>query len=988
MFSEYVKYQTRAKNTLCTFMMLLLSVTLLISGFAQISTAYAQIDLSQHKLIRAELQGISYQVTLNKTQVDKDGNEIQSDQTWLDGDGNAHLIASSTAAPGQKFSLWKSRCEISELKPIKNCIPDPLTDTQIFNHTVQNGNLQDVIPSNYEDAIFTTDKLGQINVEGLDTANYWYYFREEPPTKPYEFWQLHYLNAELMPDDSVCAELKVGQGCDYVVRDYWFKIQNIANNTGTVVDAYDIIMARDLIVSKKLINANGSALTDAQKDTLFDFSITYTEPNGLATSESFKLKHGESKTWHDLPPETTFIIKETVPGNITSTCENYEGKVLAKDDETSVECVNTVQQMSELQVSKEIWCLGQTSATEPCTLTAEQLAQEFEFEVHIFSDDPKNPYELTQTIKLKRGESKTYPNLKAGWKYTVEEKTFIGPDGTVYIPPKSIYSGTLTEGVLVVNFINKIFSGNEMGDITISKNVVSNRIEMTNHNKLYFFDICIGSGTTMSQFTDLSPLTLKSLLGENYTAKTVALDYSTIDAKWQLYGCGKLALKDGESISFVNLPVLTSPDGANSQVVSYSVDEYDYTDEYIYPNSDCNTQGFVIPGVVIDCENTQNYASISVTKQVINDSPEAIPVSAPSVFDIELQIGDKCSGVWVSQNDYNAQTEDSKKLCEIQYFSLSDGDIYKYIYVPVGAKWQVIEKPYDGFDTDITNAEGVFAVPTDADIINANGEVTVKNSYIKMPMVDLVVVVIFDDSACIWTCTPDLPSASKITVYDQKTMIGRYFMQMSAVHQTTLNECDKTMDNPLGYRCWLYTFHNIPKYMVSNTKAHIWEPAKYIIQQKELVSGSTPTSTKEHWNSHTTHHHSLPECVLDFSPHTDAPEHPECRFAIAPHADNRGNPYKAIIIDRYEEDLNSCDNPDYKASHLDECTAAPPTDKPQPAPNVPTNQPSASQVAQTGLGVGVIMVVLGLLALIWVCVDSAIFSRKRRVTNSVNSQRV
>jgi len=122
-------------------------------------------------------------------------------------------------------------------------------------------------------SIYTTDEFGKINVL-LTKGNY--YFQEITPSLGYTY------------------DEKNGEK----ITKYYFTVKG-KKDEEVVINAYNIHIDGSLLVSKNILNADGTNLTEEQLNTEFIFKITFSD-NGeykykINNGEELTLKSGETK---------------------------------------------------------------------------------------------------------------------------------------------------------------------------------------------------------------------------------------------------------------------------------------------------------------------------------------------------------------------------------------------------------------------------------------------------------------------------------------------------------------------------------------------------------------------------------------------------------------------------------------------------------------------------------------------------------------------
>ena len=162
----------------------------------------------------------------------------------------------------------------------------------------------------------------------------------------------------------------------------------------------------------------------------------------MGETEIFVLKHGESKTFSDLPVGTTYTITETdcTAQGYAATVREYTGQITGNET-IMLPFINVYQTPTEsgsLAVSKEV--VGDNAEPE----------KEFTFEVtfsdggtYSYSIDGGEPQELTSgsVLKLKAGQQAVFEGLPDDITYTVKETDTAG-----YLPAIEEISGKVVGG--------------------------------------------------------------------------------------------------------------------------------------------------------------------------------------------------------------------------------------------------------------------------------------------------------------------------------------------------------------------------------------------------------------------------------------------------------------------------------------------------------------------------------------------------------------
>ena len=147
-------------------------------------------------------------------------------------------------------------------------------------------------------AAYTTDQNGQIFVDGLASGEY--YFYETAPTDGYTY------------DTSDSQDVKR--------YDFTASSETSDENNTIHVTAYNKRLYGDLIISKTVENVDGSYLLEEQKNTQFEFTVTFSEDgtytysidsgDGQAISSGSKiyLTHGQTAVIKNLPVGLQYTI--------------------------------------------------------------------------------------------------------------------------------------------------------------------------------------------------------------------------------------------------------------------------------------------------------------------------------------------------------------------------------------------------------------------------------------------------------------------------------------------------------------------------------------------------------------------------------------------------------------------------------------------------------------------------------------------------------
>ena len=281
---------------------------------------------------------------------------------------------------------------------------------------------------------YLTDAGGKIEVM-LEPGEY--YFFETNPVYPYTY------DADKNDD----------------IKEYRFTITG--DETEIIeIKAYNQKITGDLIIEKTVKNIDDSALTPAQLETEFEFTVTFSDggtytykiDNGeekpLASGGLIELKHGQKAVFDNIPSDVTYTITEAQVMGYTTTSTNHQGTITEGSRIASF--VNTYGGNGSLIIEKTVAGTGANTD------------EEFEFTATING--------IEHTFTLKDGESKTFDNLPVGVPYTVTEGDYT-EDG--YIASPTEYTGQTVHGNLTLPFVNVYddHSG-DPGSLKITKTVV------------------------------------------------------------------------------------------------------------------------------------------------------------------------------------------------------------------------------------------------------------------------------------------------------------------------------------------------------------------------------------------------------------------------------------------------------------------------------------------------------------------------------------
>jgi pilin isopeptide linkage protein len=288
----------------------------------------------------------------------------------------------------------------------------------------------------------------------------------------------------------------------------------------TTVTAYNRHIEGSLIIEKNVQNADENDLTQAQRDTEFEFTVAFSDDgtyqykingtgteNSLASGGTLKLKHGEKAIFENIPVGVQYTVVETPTSDYTIQSGNHNGNITEDGATASFTNTCTKPDAGDLTVSKEVAGTG----ADP--------DKEFTFTIAIGG--------VTETFTLKHGESKTFDNLPIGTPYVVAEGDYAA-DG--YIASPDSYAGHVTGENITLPFVNnKDDESGDGGSLEISKTVTGTGADLT---KKFEFTVTFTGGA-------LPDPILYTMNGG--TSQTLGAD-------------GKIMLKHGDVAKFENLP--------------------------------------------------------------------------------------------------------------------------------------------------------------------------------------------------------------------------------------------------------------------------------------------------------------------------------------------------------------------------------------------------------------------------------------------------
>ena len=353
--------------------------------------------------------------------------------------------------------------------------------------------------------LYTTDGNGWIVMH--DVAPGEYYFLEYNPPSGYTF-------------DTDAS--------DNPVVKYSFTVTGNESGQPVVVTAYNRRITGSLIIEKTVANANSKPLSAVQQNTEFAFTVAFSDEgtyrytidggaaHELASGATLLLKHGQRAIFSDIPTGVIYTVVEadaTAQGYTTSSID-HQGSIT---EAGRIARFTNTAESSSLTITKIV----NGNDADP--------DQEFEFTVTIGT--------LSETIKLRAGQSKTYDDLVLGTPYSVTEADY-STDGYITTPTSRSYSGTVS-GTVALPFVNTYDDEtDDPGALLITKTVSG---ENADPNQEFEFTVTIGMTSETIHLKDG-----ESRLYENIAKGT---PYTVVEATESDYST---TIKIGESVIAAN----------------------------------------------------------------------------------------------------------------------------------------------------------------------------------------------------------------------------------------------------------------------------------------------------------------------------------------------------------------------------------------------------------------------------------------------------
>jgi V8-like Glu-specific endopeptidase len=228
-----------------------------------------------------------------------------------------------------------------------------------------------------------------------------------------------------------------------------------------------------LLITKTVVNADGSGLTAEQETTALIFTVTFgdggsypysvdgaTEQTLLRSGETLPLRHDQAAYFDSLPEGLLYTVTEAPAPDCAVSSVNNQGTVTEKL--TIAAFTNTYGTETAFRGLRILKTVVNADGT---NLTDEQRALEFEFEISFEGDGAPEP--RIQSFTLAHGEETTFENLPAGVRYTVRDTVQPGYTAAVWE-----YTGETAEGGTLLPFLN-VYNAEPEGEgaLEISKTV-------------------------------------------------------------------------------------------------------------------------------------------------------------------------------------------------------------------------------------------------------------------------------------------------------------------------------------------------------------------------------------------------------------------------------------------------------------------------------------------------------------------------------------
>ncbi|MCL2107538.1 MAG: Cna B-type domain-containing protein [Oscillospiraceae bacterium] len=258
--------------------------------------------------------------------------------------------------------------------------------------------------------------LYQVNADGTATPVASYITGADGQILASELGPGEYYWQETRPANGYLPEIEDGQ-----VKKYYVSLPT-EDGEPVLSIAYNTRRQGSLALTKIVENADNSPLSQAQKDMLFEFTVTF-----LGETQKIYLKSGETKQF-ELPVGTHYVIAETPVLGYVTTSENSAGNV--PEDGITATFTNTYA----------VTPPGYGNLTVTKTVVGEGADPDQAFPFSAVIGDHN------EIFTLKHGESRTFSDIPLGTAYNVSELSV----PAFYAPNHQQYSGTITTPGLTI----------------------------------------------------------------------------------------------------------------------------------------------------------------------------------------------------------------------------------------------------------------------------------------------------------------------------------------------------------------------------------------------------------------------------------------------------------------------------------------------------------------------------------------------------------
>ncbi|MDR2753409.1 MAG: DUF5979 domain-containing protein, partial [Oscillospiraceae bacterium] len=302
---------------------------------------------------------------------------------------------------------------------------------------------------------YITGRDGQILASDLKSGDY--------------YWQ------ESRPAPGFLPEIEDGQP-----KKYPFSLPG-ENEQPVRVTAYNTRRQGKLALRKTVANSDESPLTQAQKDLLFEFTVTFLDGKSytysidggaaqtIVSGGKIYLKSGQTAQFNNMPVGIGYVITETPVAHYVTTSENHAANV--PEGGITAAFINTYNPAppnnGSLTITKTV--IGEGADPE----------QDFDFTALIGGE--------THSFTLKHDESKTFDGLPLGTAYVVSEVNV--PQG--YTANHDRYIGTISAAgaAIALPFVNHYEGENPPdlpGNLEVTKTIAGPGVNL---DKAFTFEI-------------------------------------------------------------------------------------------------------------------------------------------------------------------------------------------------------------------------------------------------------------------------------------------------------------------------------------------------------------------------------------------------------------------------------------------------------------------------------------------------------------------